>query len=379
MKILHLASEVNAKGGGMPVYFRDFIKYFPSQNLFLSINMSKMPNESAINKISDNTNELVINVPNFFNIDSMDAHKYSEMTAYLFWAFNSFRPNLIIQHDWFWTPALKSLTKWAELSKIEMPKIYYFTHLLYSRLHQIFQESNPRIDASEEMAFYNYADRIIANSKSTEEDIATVYPEVKPIITTIPLGVDKSVYQPAPNLTSKIILYNGRLSTEKKIDRLLDDIRANLPLLQQYGMTIMFSGREGMVQDILDLQKETNGIVRYLGQIDGDEKMQVLNSAKYMVFPSEKEPYGLSLNEGLAKGKICVASDAGGHKEQIKNGKNGFLIKPEDSFIQKIIEIENNPKLQEKIVINAIPTARDIREHLQILKGVIDNDIPKIN
>ena len=44
-------------------------------------------------------------------------------------------------------------------------------------------------------------------------------------------------------------------------------------------------------------------------------------------------------------GKPIVASINRGHKELVKNGKNGFLVPPEDvdAYAQKILEVLDSP------------------------------------
>jgi len=89
-----------------------------------------------------------------------------------------------------------------------------------------------------------------------------------------------------------------------------------------------------------------------------------------MVFPSLYESYGLSLNEGLATAKICVASGVGGHNEQIKNNKNGILVK-DGRYIKAILDTEQNPKLQGKIMKFGTMTAIDIQELFKNITEVI--------
>jgi glycosyltransferase involved in cell wall biosynthesis len=47
--------------------------------------------------------------------------------------------------------------------------------------------------------------------------------------------------------------------------------------------------------------------------------------------PSIGETFGLVYLEAMASGKIAIASNTGGPREFIKNGKNGFLVSPNDS------------------------------------------------
>jgi len=64
-----------------------------------------------------------------------------------------------------------------------------------------------------------------------------------------------------------------------------------------------------------------------------------------VVLPSLNESFGLGLVEGMCLGKPCVASNIGGIKEIIEDGKNGLLVKPADpvELAEKITFLINNP------------------------------------
>ena len=91
--------------------------------------------------------------------------------------------------------------------------------------------------------------------------------------------------------------------------------------------------------------------------IDESELLaQEISKAKVMLFPSIYEPWGLSLQEGLSMGKICVANRSqSGHEEQIVDGENGFLLDMND--FQWEIELMNilqkSPEELERISKNA--------------------------
>lgn len=60
--------------------------------------------------------------------------------------------------------------------------------------------------------------------------------------------------------------------------------------------------------------------------------------------PSIKETFGLIYLEAMASRKVAIASNSGGPKEYIKNGKNGFLVDAEDA--------EGLAKLLSKLITN---------------------------
>lgn len=66
-----------------------------------------------------------------------------------------------------------------------------------------------------------------------------------------------------------------------------------------------------------------------------------------LVQNSIREGFCLAVTEGLWKGKPMVATNVGGIPIQIRDAKEGFLVKPnnKDQFAERIIEILKNPSL----------------------------------
>ena len=78
-----------------------------------------------------------------------------------------------------------------------------------------------------------------------------------------------------------------------------------------------------------------------------------LKQADLYVQTSRHEGYGLAICEAKILGKPVVATNLNCIKEQIEDGKNGFLSNLNvEEFAEKIIKIFNNPKKIEKIKEN---------------------------
>jgi trehalose synthase len=83
--------------------------------------------------------------------------------------------------------------------------------------------------------------------------------------------------------------------------------------------------------------------------------------AAVIIQKSLREGFGLTVTEGLWKGRPVVASNIGGIPLQIENGENGFLVPPEDTtqFAEIIIDIMKNKKLADKLSVNGPQTVRE--------------------
>ncbi|WP_169515429.1 glycosyltransferase [Anaerovorax odorimutans] len=76
-------------------------------------------------------------------------------------------------------------------------------------------------------------------------------------------------------------------------------------------------------------------VVHLLGNISHDEIQMFYKIARFILIPSIKsnnveEATSISLLEGMSCGKVVIASSLGGMKEIIEDGKNGFLVQPEN-------------------------------------------------
>jgi len=58
---------------------------------------------------------------------------------------------------------------------------------------------------------------------------------------------------------------------------------------------------------------------------------QILKASDIFVLPSLREAFGLVLLEAMVSGVACVATDNGGAKDIIENGKSGYLVPPANS------------------------------------------------
>lgn len=66
---------------------------------------------------------------------------------------------------------------------------------------------------------------------------------------------------------------------------------------------------------------------------------------------SIKEGFGITVTEGLWKGKPVVASEVGGIPLQVRDGENGYLVGPRNysGFAKRIVGLLENPRLAEKM------------------------------
>ena len=146
------------------------------------------------------------------------------------------------------------------------------------------------------------------------------------------------------------------------------DLVKAVAILRKGGMdiSVTIAGKLGKLGRKLTKQS-TNGDnphtwLKLLGQISRKELPQLYATADIVVFPSWWEPLGIVLLEAMTAGGLTIGSSAGGMKEVIKEGENGFLIAPQNpaSLAKKIQQVLLLPTEKKKAIrIQAINTVKN--------------------
>ncbi len=121
---------------------------------------------------------------------------------------------------------------------------------------------------------------------------------------------------------SPILLYVGRLSAEKEIER----IKPVLAAIPNARLALVGDGPHRTA-----LEKHFAGTpTHFVGYLTGKELGAAFASSDAFVFPSRTETLGLVLLEAMAAGCPVVAARSGGIPDIVTDGVNGYLFNPAD-------------------------------------------------
>jgi glycosyltransferase involved in cell wall biosynthesis len=121
--------------------------------------------------------------------------------------------------------------------------------------------------------------------------------------------------------TGKLLLYIGRLSAEKQIER----IRPVLEAIPDARLALVGDGPHRA-----KLEEHFAGLpVHFVGYLAGEELASAYASGDAFVFPSSTETLGLVLLEAMAAGCPVVGANRGGIPDIVTDGDNGCLYEPE--------------------------------------------------
>jgi glycosyltransferase involved in cell wall biosynthesis len=151
----------------------------------------------------------------------------------------------------------------------------------------------------------------------------------------IPMGVtcsDVQVHPPTAGTGQTVILFLGRLVEKKGVQYLLP---AYANIREQLGSNTLVIAGDGPMLASLRQQARQLGLgenVRFPGFVTGQDKTRLLDAADIHVVPSiiagdgDAEGLPVALLEGLAGGKICIATAESGADDVLTNGRDGFLV-----------------------------------------------------
>lgn len=214
----------------------------------------------------------------------------------------------------------------------------------YARCGNAFPPGRSARIRDQERAGTYWADRVIAVSQATKNElmwmyelpawkISVVYNGVNPSrfdLVADP-GQDKRQYEIAP--LDPTVLFCGRLVWQKGPDLLVEAIPSVLRFCPNakfifVGDGEMRSGLEARVQQ-LGIARST----RFLGRRDGNELIHLFKLADVVCVPSRNEPFGIVVLEAWSACEPVIVTQVGGPSEYVRHEVDGLKIEPNPNFI----------------------------------------------
>jgi glycosyltransferase involved in cell wall biosynthesis len=243
---------------------------------------------------------------------------------------------------------------------LNVPLVFTF-HTQYEKYAQHYAPMIPNLAGriTEELIrrYLRQCAHIVVPTESIREMLATDY-NVEKGISTVPTPVDVSKFLNIPSATvrdrfslqdKEVLLFVGRLATEKGLDMLVDAftlIQALRP-----GVMLMLVGR-GPFEDELKIRFERLGLsdfVIFTGGVPFEEVPYYYAAADLFVFPSTTETQGLVIIEAMAAGLPVVAVRATGSSDVLKEGGGILTDNKPAALAWGVVSVLADPGLQNEI------------------------------
>ncbi|OPY28791.1 MAG: putative glycosyl transferase [Methanocella sp. PtaU1.Bin125] len=203
------------------------------------------------------------------------------------------------------------------------------------------------------------ADRIIAVSKWVRGDIAKYRIDAGKII-PVHNGIDVSEFRPsaARNVRTQygigdapMLMFVGRMITQKGIPYLIDAMPLVLKAHPEAKLFLVGRGSllEGLKSKVASMRLEKSVI--FSGYMSEEMLKEAYGTCDLFVLPSVWEVLPIAVLEAMSSGKPVVCTDAGGDREMVRDGVNGFVV-----------PMRNPKALAEKI--NAVLSDADMRSRM---------------
>ena len=244
------------------------------------------------------------------------------------------RFDVIHAHDWLTANAMI----WIKQGRGH-PCLFTIHSTEYARCGNAFPMGRSERIRYQERAGTHWADRVIAVSQATGDEIiwmyevpsektSVIYNGVSPQRFDQPtdLGADKRRYHIGP--LDPTILFCGRLTWQKGPDILVEAVPA---ILRRHPFARFAFVGEGDMRDALESRVRQLGVahaVRFLGYRQGEELVRLYQFADVVCLPSRNEPFGIVVLEAWSAGKPVIASQNGGPAEYVHHEVNGLKVYP---------------------------------------------------
>jgi glycosyltransferase involved in cell wall biosynthesis len=188
---------------------------------------------------------------------------------------------------------------------------------------------------------------------------------LKTKITPISNGVNTKIFNPNNNgeyLRKKfdipkenIVLYTGRMSSEKNLDVL---VKAIPHVLKEINSHFLFCGSGGGYKQKMKKLTETLHVsdnTTFIDFLDWEDYINIYSLADLFVMPAEAELQSIVTMEAIASGLPAVVVNKGAVPELISSD-NGFLFDPKNSeqLANNIVKISLDKKLRNTMSKNSL-------------------------
>jgi glycosyltransferase involved in cell wall biosynthesis len=187
---------------------------------------------------------------------------------------------------------------------------------------------------------------------------------------TVYHGLPSGLYRPSNNDPGPYLVFLGRVSVEKRVDRAIE-------IAKRTGMTLKIAAKvdaadrkyfEKFIKPLLD-----DPLVEWIGEVGEDGKQDLLANAHALLFPIDwPEPFGLVLIEAMACGTPAIAYRCGAVPELVEEGVTGFVVDDLNAAVEAVDKVENlDRQLCRRRFEERFSATRMAQDYLEIYERIL--------
>ena len=244
----------------------------------------------------------------------------------------------VLLEDELCHPSLVALNRNLQRT-LPLPIVAIVHHLRSEESHPTALKAVYRVV---ERAYLRTLDGLICNSRSTLRAVRALGGKSTPALISPPAAdhlktavSQRAIARRAHDRGPLQVLFLGSLIPRKGLHILLDAMArlpagaARLTVAGDSQTDPRYSRRILSQADRLGL----NGSLRFVGPLSPRRVAAELRRSQVLAVPSSLEGFGIAYLEGMAHGLPALASSVGGGAELVRDGYNGYLIRPGDADI----------------------------------------------
>lgn len=255
----------------------------------------------------------------------------------------------------------------VNINKYNIKSIVTIHDLIFLRYPELYKAHDNLIYNQKFNYSCKVADRIIAISQQTKEDIINYYNIDEKKIDVVYQGCNKIFYnvwdysskekiKAKYNLPSKYLLYVGTVEARKNLLLILKAINVG-----KIDLPIIVAGRATKYIDTINKYITDNNMsnnVRFFHNLDFNDLPAFYQCAEMLIYPSFFEGFGIPIVEAMIS-KIPVITSTGSCFKET-GGESTMYINPDnvDDLIDAINKILSDKKIKEQMIINGYEYAK---------------------
>ncbi len=233
----------------------------------------------------------------------------------------------------------------------------------------VFRETNPLFASYVWMwerfiPFVYETCRFVSISSSTKEDLIRRGIAENRIEVSL-CGLDHSTYRlldGVERFDDPTIIHFGRIRKYKGIDTVIKAFIEVRKKIKSAKLIIVGDGPARPDLETFAAKLELGDSIRFLGTVETNTLIDLLNRSHLFINASSKEGWGLTVVEASACGVPVIASDRPGLKDSVKHGETGFLVeygRPK-AFADKAVELLSDRNKWQAMSAAALEWARSL-------------------